>query len=99
MLNLRFTVWMFLVGVTVLSAGVVPAQDFPNKVIRILATGAGGGGDIVARMIGQELVSVWGQQLIVDNRNDVIANETVAKAPADGYTLLINSTSLWLWPI
>jgi tripartite-type tricarboxylate transporter receptor subunit TctC len=74
------------------------AQDFPAKVIRIFATGAGGGGDIVGRLIGQELTSVWGQQVIMDNRNSVVANQTVQKAPPDGYTLLINSTSLWLWP-
>lgn len=76
-----------------------PAQDYPSKVIRILATPAGGGGDTVARIVAQELVSAWGQRVVVDNRNGIIANETAAKAPPDGYTLLIQSTGLWLLPL
>ncbi len=76
-----------------------PAQEYPTKVIRIFATGAGGGGDIVGRVIGQELTNVWGRQVIMENRNGVIANETVAKAPPDGYTLIIQSTGLWLFPL
>ena len=88
-----------LVPLMVLAANGVLAQEFPSKVVRIFATGAGGGGDIVARTIGQELASVWGQQVVVENRNGVVANETVAKAPADGYTLLIQSTGLWLFPL
>ena len=81
-----------------LTASGVRAQEFPSKTIRMFATGAGGGGDIVGRIIGQELGGVWSKQLVMENRNSVVANETVAKAPPDGYTLLINSTSLWLWP-
>ena len=73
------------------------AQDFPTKPVRILATEAGGGGDIVSRLIAPELTAVWGKQVIVDNRTSVVANEMTAKSPPDGHTLLINSSSLWLW--
>ncbi|OGA39209.1 MAG: hypothetical protein A3G24_24970 [Betaproteobacteria bacterium RIFCSPLOWO2_12_FULL_62_13] len=95
----RLVVWTFLALVMALVANGVSAQDYPNKVIRILATAAGGGGDTVARIVAQELVSTWGQRVVVDNRNGIVANETVAKAPPDGYTLLIQSTGLWLLPL
>ena len=74
------------------------AQDYPSKVVRIVATEAGSGSDIVSRLVVPELTSAFGRQVIVDNRTSTIANETVAKAPPDGYTLLIQSSSLWLWP-
>lgn len=47
-------------------------------------------------MIGQRLTAAWGQQVVVDNRpggGTVIGSEAVAKAPTDGYTLLMVSTS------
>ncbi|OGA42402.1 MAG: hypothetical protein A3G24_22150 [Betaproteobacteria bacterium RIFCSPLOWO2_12_FULL_62_13] len=54
MLNLRFIVRMLSVGLMVLGAGVVSGQDYPNKPIRIVTTGAGGTSDFVARL-GAEL--------------------------------------------
>ncbi|MBI3068769.1 MAG: tripartite tricarboxylate transporter substrate binding protein, partial [Betaproteobacteria bacterium] len=93
----RLVAGMFLGLLTVLVANGAPAQDYPIKTVRIVATQAGGGGDIVSRLVAQELTRVWGRQVIIDNRSSVIANEFVAKAPPDGYTLLINSSSLWLW--
>ena len=51
----------------------------------------GGASDITARLLGQKLAELWGQQVIVDNRpgaNGIVALEHVAKQPADGYTLL-----------
>lgn len=50
------------------------------------------------RLAGPEVASVLGQQVVVENRNTIIASELAAKAPADGYTLLINSSSMWLAP-
>lgn len=93
----RLVAGTFLGLLTVLVANGAPAQDYPTKTVRIVATQAGGGGDIVSRLVAQELTRVWGRQVIIDNRSSVIANEFVAKAPPDGYTLLINSSSLWLW--
>jgi 2-methylaconitate cis-trans-isomerase PrpF/tripartite-type tricarboxylate transporter receptor subunit TctC len=65
---------------------------YPEKVITIVVpTAAGGGNDAMARTIAQKLGPLLGQQIIVDNRagaNGAIASEFVARAPADGYTLM-----------
>ena len=69
------------------------AQEFPAKPIRIIV---GPGPDIVARMFGQKFTETWGHQTIVEQRpggGGVIATEMVAKAPADGYTLLLSSAA------
>ena len=76
-----------------LVAGVGQAQEFPVKPIRIIV---GPGPDIVARMFGQKFTEVWGHQTIVEQRpggGGVIATEMVAKAPPDGYTLLLSSAA------
>jgi len=69
------------------------AQAYPGKPVRIIVPySAGGGTDIVARAVGQKLSEAWGQSVIVDNRagaSGMIGAEAVAKAPADGYTLLM----------
>jgi hypothetical protein len=82
---------------TVAWAGDAPAQTFPSKPIRIVVPFTPGGpNDILARMIGQRYTAAWGQQTIVDNRpggGTVIGSDIVAKAPADGHTLLMVSTS------
>lgn len=65
---------------------------YPEKVITIVVpTAAGGGNDAMARTIAQKLGPILGQQVIVDNRagaNGAIASEFVARAPADGHTLM-----------
>jgi tripartite-type tricarboxylate transporter receptor subunit TctC len=85
----------------------VLAQAYPAKPVRIVVPySAGGGTDIVARAVGQKLNEKWGQSVIVDNRvgaNGIIGADAVAKAPADGYTLLMAtpaevSTSPHLYP-
>jgi tripartite-type tricarboxylate transporter receptor subunit TctC len=73
------------------------AQPFPSKPIRILTTEAGGGGDLVARVIGQGLSSALGQPVIIDNRG-LRGGEIVAKAAGDGHTLLSYGNPLWLAP-
>ena len=75
------------------------AQDgYPSKVIRIVAPATGGGSDVVGRMIAPGLSANLGQQVIIDNRG-AIASEIVAKAPPDGYTLLVNGSPMWLLPV
>src|SRR5262245_24228734 len=70
----------------------VQAQDYPAKQVRlVLPFPAGGGSDIIARVVAQKLTASLGQPVIVDNRAGAsgnIAAEIVAKSPADGYTLL-----------
>lgn len=76
------------------------AQPFPTKPIRIVTAEAGGGSDIVARIIGQGLNTSWGKPVVVDNRGGgVVAGDIVARAPADGYTLLYYGSTLWILPM
>lgn len=81
--------WVFLF----LTTGAGWAQSYPAKPVRMLIGFApGGGADIVARSLSPRLVEAFGQQIIVDNRpgaNGIIAAELAAKAPPDGYTLLV----------
>lgn len=74
------------------------AAGFPERPVRMLAASAAGGGtDIIARLLAQKLTEVWGQQAIVDNRpggGGVIATDITAKAVPDGYTLLLQSVGI-----
>ena len=100
MLQLRFLAGMLSVGVMVLSAGGVYGQDYPNKPIRIVTTAAGSGGDFPSRIIAQGISGPLGQPVIIDNKSGgLFASETVAKAPADGHTLVVNGASLWISPL
>ena len=71
------------------------AQPFPSKPVRIVvAFPAGGGTDIVARLLAPRLTETWGQQVIVDNRagaSGVIGTELAARSPADGATLFLGT--------
>jgi len=74
------------------------AQDYPTKPVRIVVPfSPGAGTDFIARVIAQRLTEAWGQQFIVENRAGgaagTIGSATVARAPADGYTLLMANNS------
>jgi tripartite-type tricarboxylate transporter receptor subunit TctC len=73
------------------------AQNYPNKPVRIVVPfSAGGPNDILARVVGIKLGERLGQNVIVDNRpggGTVIGTVIAARSPADGYTLLMASTS------
>ena len=76
------------------AAALVPAQEgYPNRPIRIIVGySAGGGNDIIVRVMQPELAKGLGQQIIIENKpgaQSIIAAELVAKSPADGYTLLM----------
>lgn len=70
------------------------AQPYPMKPMRLIVPhAAGGGSDTVARLIAPEVAKTFGQQVIVENRvgaGGLIGSEFVARAAADGYTLLVN---------
>jgi tripartite-type tricarboxylate transporter receptor subunit TctC len=87
----RATVGVAVLGLA-LSGGAM-AQPYPAKPVRIIVpTSPGGGNDFVARTVGQRLGDRLGQQFIVDNRPGAagsIGTTLAAKAPADGYTLLL----------
>jgi tripartite-type tricarboxylate transporter receptor subunit TctC len=72
--------------------------DFPNKPVRVIVpVAAGGPTDIVARMLGENLSKIWGQQVVVENKPGAgtnIGNEYVARSDPDGYTILFGTASL-----
>jgi len=95
----RFVV-VFLSG-ALLALGPVAAsaQNFPQKPVRIVTSGAGGAGDFASRLIGQAISPSLGQQVIVDNRaSSFIPAEVVVQSPPDGYTLLLYGSVVWLAP-
>jgi len=69
------------------------AQQFPDHAVRLIVPQTPGGAtDVLARAIGQRLSERWGQPVVVDNRGGaggIIGTDAVAKAPPDGYTLLV----------
>jgi tripartite-type tricarboxylate transporter receptor subunit TctC len=75
-----------------------PKADFPNKPVRLIVpVAAGGPTDIVARMLGEQLSKMWGQQVVVENKGGAgtnIGNEYVAQSDPDGYTVLFATASL-----
>jgi tripartite-type tricarboxylate transporter receptor subunit TctC len=83
-------------AILALAVAATNAQDFPNKPIRLIVpAGAGTSTDIVARLMGEGLTRELGQPVVVENKTGAsgnIAHEFVAKAPADGYTLILTNT-------
>src|SRR5688572_30784557 len=69
------------------------ASNYPNRPVRwVVPFTPGASNDIIARLFGQKLTEAWGQQFVIDNRPGAggsVGAETVAKAPPDGYTLLL----------
>jgi tripartite-type tricarboxylate transporter receptor subunit TctC len=98
----RWTVVAALLAVVAIPMQPVLAQKYPEKTVRIVVPFTPGGGtDVFARLLGQRLSEVYGQQFIVDNRpgaGSTIGTEFVARAPADGYTLLMTSASFSFTP-
>ena len=95
---------------TSMTANIVSAQgtarasvgDYPTKPVRMIVPLApGGGSDIVGRIVALELFNHWGQAVVVDNRpgaGSTVGTSIAAKAPADGYTVLVSSSSIAISP-
>jgi tripartite-type tricarboxylate transporter receptor subunit TctC len=93
-MNIRLIALALLSGLAMGSAAAQERADaFPSRAIKIVVPfPAGGPSDVLARMIGQKMSEDWGQPVVVENRpgaNTVLGAQQVAKAPPDGYTLLM----------
>ena len=79
------------------------AQDYPNQTIKLISSfGAGGGSDIIGRIIAQRLQEKLGQPVVVENRpgaGGLLGNEAVANAPKDGYTLGVQTAGQIITPV
>ena len=82
-----------------LGAQCAMAQTYPARPIHINTGGTGSAGDLVSRLLAPKLADSLGQQVLVENRpSGPILGGMVAKAAADGYTLLATGNSFWLLP-
>ena len=85
-----------------LAAGATAQSDFPNQQIKIIVPfSPGGGTDLTARMIGEYMRKALNQTVVIDNRvggSGMIGTNAVAKAPPDGYTLLLASGEMAINP-
>ena len=88
----------FLILALVLIASAALAQPYPSRPLRfVVGFTPGGGVDINARLLAAKMGELLGQQVVVENKPGAgtnIANELVAKSPADGYTLLFTSPAV-----
>lgn len=83
--------------------GIAQAQDYPNRYVTVInQTAAGSGPDVISRILGDRLGRVWGQQVVVLNRQGaagLVAAQAAATAQPDGYTLYMpTSTALVILP-
>ena len=94
------TKWIALA--LIFCAGQALAQNYPNRPVRvIIAFPPGSATDIIGRIITQKVGEIWGQNVLADNRGGAggtIGTGLAARAPADGYTLLINSGAFTVAP-
>ena len=91
---IRHLLWIVLAGAAVAAA----QNQFPVRPVRLIVPNVPGGAtDIIARQLQMKISELWGQPVIVDNRAGAsggIAFALAAKAPPDGYTLLMSSVSI-----
>jgi tripartite-type tricarboxylate transporter receptor subunit TctC len=101
-MGMRLKLWPTLVAAVVLAdfaglLGPAAAQNYPDRVIRIIVPFAAGGPvDVVARLVAQRMGPILGQSVIIDNRTGgggIIGAKAVANAEPDGYTLLFGNVS------
>jgi len=97
---MKLKTWMAL-GLGLALQALAPAafaQSYPARPVKIIVPyGSGGGSDVLARQIGAELQTMWGQGVAVDNRAGASGNigtEAVVHAAPDGYTLLLQNSTM-----
>ncbi|MGB3069420.1 MAG: tripartite tricarboxylate transporter substrate-binding protein [Ottowia sp.] len=95
---MKISRWIAAGCLSLVAVGTALAQTYPVRGVRIVVPYAtGGGSDILARQIGAGLQQAWGQGVIVDNKPGAsgnIGSQEVARAPADGYTLLLQNSTM-----
>ena len=78
------------------------AQDqFPSRAVKFVTASVGSPQDVIGRMVGQKLAEAWGQPVIVENRpgaGSLVSIASAAKAPPDGYTMLLSSSAFAVTP-
>ena len=93
----RLFAWLVALFAGSVFSGAIEAQQYPTRPIRLIVPfPAGGPTDVIARMVGQKLTEVWGQQVVVDNRSGAGGNIGMgigAHAAPDGHTILLVSSS------
>src|SRR3981189_3513886 len=98
----RWVLGVATVLVAVFLSSTVQAQSFPERPVHIITPYAAGGGlDIITRTLAQRLTTLWGKQVLVDNKpgaGSTLGTALAAKAAKDGYTLLVASTPLGVAP-
>src|SRR5438270_11667813 len=97
--------WVSVAATVLVAAYLSPtvqAQSFPERPVQIITPYAAGGGlDIITRTLAQKLTTLWGKQVLVDNKpgaGSTLGTAIAAKAPKDGHTLLVASTPLGVAP-
>lgn len=89
--------WLFLAATITYAHIAAASDDWPTKPVRLLVPyTAGGGTDLLARVVAQKLSTTWGQQVVIENRVGAggrLATELTARAASDGYTLLLVSAA------
>jgi len=97
------TLRTFVLAVCALAAGVAFAQSYPTKPIRLVVPFApGGASDVLARLVGQKLAERLGQPVVVENKPGAattVGAADVARAPADGYTLMLAPAPFVIAPL
>ncbi len=100
---MRITNALYTVGVAaaMICQGPAQAQNYPAKPVRFITASTGSPQDVVGRIFAQKMSETWGQAVVVDSRagaGSLISIQAVAKAPPDGYTVLVSSTAYAVTP-
>src|SRR4051794_34392647 len=98
MCKVRVALVAMVAGVMAAASAIAWGQSYPSKAVRLYTSPAGGGNDLRARVIAQELAIPLAQAVVVENRPLVNSIESVAKAAPDGYSLLLAANTVWTLP-